>query len=146
MSSLDFSTPNLARKSVRQRVSNRETRLPFKFSVFFMEKTTTKNFMLAFRVVCCSHHIDRRIRICILRQSDHCTRVCIVHQSNCRIRVRINQSYHQSHDHYAIFHVRKLYSTNQISFCHISLRSIACHFLVHNLRFITYSNRNVQPY
>ena len=83
MSNPDLSTPNLARKSVRQRVSNREARLPFKlehfFSFFFYEKKK-ENSMLAFRVVCCSHYIDRRIRICILRQSDHCTRVSCTNQ------------------------------------------------------------------
>ena len=43
------------------------------------------------------------------------------------------------HEHYAIFHVLELYSTNQIPLCPFRLCSIMCHFLVNNLHFITYS-------
>ena len=49
------------------------------------------------------------------------------------------------HEHWAIFHVLESYSTNQIPFRHIGLRSITCHFLVNNLHFITHSNCIVQP-
>ena len=46
------------------------------------------------------------------------------------------------HEHeQEIFHVLELYSTNQIPFCHIKLRSLTCHFLVDNLHFISYSIR-----
>ena len=40
----------------------------------------------------------------------------------------------------------KLYATNQITFSHIKLRSLTCHFFVNNLNFITYSNRFIQPH
>ena len=43
------------------------------------------------------------------------------------------------HEHWAIFHVLELSSTNQIPFCQTRLRFISCHFLVNNLHFITYS-------
>ena len=48
-------------------------------------------------------------------------------------------------EHKAIFHVCELYSTNQITFCQIRLRSIKCHFLSNNLHVITYSNRIANP-
>ena len=41
------------------------------------------------------------------------------------------------HEHWAIFHVLELYSTNQILSCHIGLCSIPPHFLVINLHFIS---------
>ena len=50
------------------------------------------------------------------------------------------------HEHKAILYVLELYSANQIPFCHIGLRSITCHFLVNNLRVITYSKRIIQPH
>ena len=49
------------------------------------------------------------------------------------------------HEHYAIFHVLELYSTNQIPLCPFRLCSIMCHFLVSNLHFITYSKCIFQP-
>ena len=49
------------------------------------------------------------------------------------------------HEHYAIFYVFELYSTNQIRFCQIKLCSIICHFLVNKLYLITYSNFIVEP-
>ena len=48
------------------------------------------------------------------------------------------------HEHEAIVHLLEMYSTNQISFCHIRPRHITCHFLVDNLHFITYSNRIIR--
>ena len=50
------------------------------------------------------------------------------------------------HEQQEIFYVPELYSTNQIPFSHIRLRSITCHFLVNNLNVITYSNRFIQPH
>ena len=47
-------------------------------------------------------------------------------------------------EHWAIFHLLELYSTNQIPFCQIRLRSISCHFPVNKLHLITYSYRIVQ--
>ena len=47
-------------------------------------------------------------------------------------------------EHWAIFHVLELYSTNQIPFCQLRLCSISCHFPVNKLHWITYSNRIVQ--
>ena len=38
------------------------------------------------------------------------------------------------HEHVALFHALKLYSTDQFSFCLIRPDSIMCHFLVNNLR------------
>ena len=38
--------------------------------------------MLAYRVVSCSHQLDRRIRECILHQSDRSIRLGISHKSN----------------------------------------------------------------
>ena len=46
----------------------------------------------------------------------------------------------------AIFHALELYSTNQILFCQLRLRSITCYFLVNNLHFIAYSDRIVRPH
>ena len=40
----------------------------------------------------------------------------------------------------------ELYSTNQIPFRQIRLRSITCHFLINKLRLITYSNRVTQTH
>ena len=52
------------------------------FKVIFFNKN---NSMLAYRMVCCSHKSERRVRVCISHQSDHCIKVCISHQSECRI-------------------------------------------------------------
>ena len=54
----------------------------------FYEKRKT---LLAYRVVCCSHQSDRRVRVCISHQSHRRIGVCISHQSDCRIRVCISQ-------------------------------------------------------
>ena len=48
-------------------------------------------------------------------------------------------------EHWAIFHLLELYSTNQIPLCQIRLRSISCNFPVNKLHLITYSYRIVQP-
>ena len=48
------------------------------------------------------------------------------------------------HEPQAVFQMLELYSTNQIPFCHIRLRSITCHFLVNNLHFITHSSCTIQ--
>ena len=60
------------------------------------------------------------------------------------------QSEHTKSLHYMnirqLFHMLQLYSTSQIPFCQIRLRSIACHFLVNNLHLITYSNCIVQTH
>ena len=48
------------------------------------------------------------------------------------------------HEHWAIFHAPELYSTQQIPFCQIILRSIARHSPVNNLHFITYFTHSGQ--
>ena len=58
----------------------------FNYSFYKKKKIS----MLAWRVLCCTHQSDRRIRVCISHQSDCCIRVCISHQSDCRIRVCIS--------------------------------------------------------
>ena len=45
-------------------------------------KKKSSIYMLACRVVCCSHQSDRRIRVCMLHLSDCRIRVCISHQSH----------------------------------------------------------------
>ena len=67
------------------------------------------------------------------------------HENNVQSPIRIYLII-ALHEHWAIFHVLELYSSNQIPFCQIRLRSNACHFLVNKLHLITYSYRIVQPH
>ena len=67
------------------------------------------------------------------------------HENNVRSPIRTYPII-ALHGQCLIFHMLELYSTNQIPFRQIRLRSITCHFLINKLRLITYSNRVTQTH
>ena len=94
-----------------------------------------------------SHHLYHfKVRTCFFRSFTHSSHAKQLTFHHVPRKQRPKSNKNISNHCTAIFHVLKLYSSNQIPFCQIRLRSNACHFLVNNLHLITYSYRIVQPH
>ena len=93
------------------------------------------------------HHLYHfKVRTCFFRSFTHSSHAKQLTFHHVPRKQRPKSNRNISNHCTAIFHVLELYSSNQISFCQIRLRSNACHFLVNNLHLITYSYRIVQPH
>ena len=94
-----------------------------------------------------SHHLYHfKARTCFFRSFTHSSHAKQLTFHHVPRKQRPKSNKNISNHCTAIFHVLELYSSNQIPFCQIRLRSNACHFLVNKLHLITYSYRIVQPH